>query len=104
MPEGIANPGPRLRRQIDQLDKALRRFADTGDRSLFNRTSSPRLAVYKVADLGSLATSLDFIRSQASMLLQGERTGYRDVSRVEFEVSAQIATRTPSWLFAQRKV
>ena len=84
--KGFANPGPRLRRQIDQLDKALR-ASQIPVTVIIQSDNLTDISVYKVANLGTL--------QQASISLKpglyiaaGRRTGYRD-SRVEFEVSEQ---------------
>ncbi|HIK79601.1 MAG TPA: hypothetical protein EYF94_01530 [Porticoccaceae bacterium] len=84
--KGFANPGPRLRRQIDQLDKVLR-TSQIPVTVIIQSDNLTEISVYKVANLGTL--------QQASISLKpglyiaaGRRTGYRD-SRVEFEVSEQ---------------
>jgi tetratricopeptide (TPR) repeat protein len=83
---GIINPGPRLRRQINQLDKVLD-ASQIPVTIIIQSDKLTQITVYKVADLGAFQeTSISL--KPGLYVAAGQRFGYRDV-RVEFEVSAQ---------------
>ena len=84
--KGIINPGPRLRRQILQLDKALQ-SSQVPVAVVIQSDNLTQITVYKVADLGIFQqTSISL--KPGTYIAAGQRSGYRDI-RVEFEVSAQ---------------
>ena len=84
--KGIINPGPRLRRQIDQLDKALQ-SSQIPVAVIIQSDNLTQITLYKVADLGIFQqTSISL--KPGLYVAAGQRAGYRDI-RVEFEVSAQ---------------
>ena len=87
--KGFANPGPRLSRQIDQLDKALQ-ASQIPVAVIIQSDNLTQISVYKVANLGTLQqTSISL--KPGLYIAAGQRAGYRD-SRVEFEVSEQSPT------------
>ena len=84
--KGIINPGPRLRRQIDQLDKILE-ASQVPVTVIIQSDNLTQITVYKVADLGAFQKT-SILLKPGLYVAAGQRAGYRDV-RVEFEVSAQ---------------
>ncbi len=83
---GIANPGQRLRWQIDKLD-TLVKVANSSVDVVFRSDNQTHVVLFRIADLGRF--------EQVSMKLRpgkytaaGTRAGYRDV-RVEFTVTGE---------------
>ncbi len=80
---GIPDPGPRLRRQIKELDEALVNARQPVNVTL-QSDDRTRVTVLRVAELGTFETRELELRPGRYVAL-GEREGYRDV-RVEFRV------------------
>lgn len=81
----ISNPGPRLQRQLQELEQALH-LAVQPVTVLFNSDSATLVTLYKVAELGSFQQRQLSLKP-GSYTVVGSRPGYRDV-RQTFTVSA----------------
>ena len=81
---GIADPGPRLRRQIERLATLLARASEPVAVE-FRSDNQTRVTLYRVGELGTFdATTVELMPGR--YVVAGARRGYRDV-RVEFTVT-----------------
>lgn len=81
----ISQPGPRLQRQLQELEQALQ-LAVQPVTVRFRSDNATRVTVYKVAELGSFAER-ELSLKPGRYTLVGVRPGYRDV-RQTFTVTA----------------
>jgi tetratricopeptide (TPR) repeat protein len=83
---GIADPGERLRGQIDRLDTLIR-MADLPVDVVFRSDNETHVILFRVADLGRFEQKSVRLRP-GKYVAAGTRSGYRDV-RVEFTVTGE---------------
>lgn len=83
--QDIRNPGPRLARQLDELEEALQRAVQPVSVHL-KSDNATQVTVYKVGKLGSFEQT-EITLKPGTYTVVGSREGYRDV-RQEFTVSA----------------
>lgn len=85
---GIANPGPRLAGQIEQLDRLLK-LANSAVNVVFSSDNQTHVILYRVAELGQFDRVSVKLRP-GKYVAAGTRSGFRDV-RVEFTVTGETA-------------
>ena len=83
---GVAQPGERLRRQIDTLDQLLA-AANSPVEVVLESDNLTHVTVFRVADLGRFERTAIRLRP-GRYVAAGTRSGFRDV-RVEFTVTGQ---------------
>jgi tetratricopeptide (TPR) repeat protein len=83
---GIANPGPRLAGQIEQLARLLK-FANSPVDVVFSSDNKTNVILYRVAELGQFDQVSVKLRP-GKYVAAGTRSGFRDV-RVEFTVTGE---------------
>ena len=83
---GIADPGPRLRGQIERLSTLLARASEPVAVE-FRSDNQTRVTLYRVGELGTFdATTVELMPGR--YIVAGARRGYRDV-QVEFTVTGE---------------
>lgn len=83
---GIANSGPRLEQQIQQLERVLQR-ANSPVNVVFQSDNQTHVVLYRVAELGRFEQTSVRLRP-GRYVAAGTRKGYRDV-RVEFTITGE---------------
>lgn len=83
---GIPEAGPRLRGQIEQLDRLLQRANSPID-VVFRSDNQTHVVLFRVADLGRFEQHSMKLRP-GKYVAAGTRSGYRDV-RVEFTITGE---------------
>lgn len=96
----INNPGPRLTKQLEQLQQALHRAVQPVTVQ-FRSDNATQVTVYRVGRLGSFAQT-EITLKPGTYTVVGSRQGYRDV-RQEFTVSAN-ANRSPITIQCVEKI
>lgn len=82
----IGSPGPRLQRQIAELETILQR-ATSAVNVVFRSDNQTHVVLYRVADLGQFEQTSMRLRP-GRYVAAGTRKGYRDV-RVEFTITGE---------------
>lgn len=86
--KGVSNPGPRLQRQIRELQTTLKQAAEPVAVKLVSDNQT-QVNLFKVGDLGNF-NNKQLMLKPGNYVAMGVRPGYRDV-RVEFQVTGENA-------------